>query len=194
MNSRVMIAVGVLVTVAIVSGVGIGYSLYQGNTYSENNTSDVVKNTVDIWADSGSGYAPIETPITMPEFQRAATVTITDHRLVLSGGGSVYLMCNMGDAASWYLVSSMSITINESTYNFGVAEVNSVRTTGLPTAAIPLTSGGSLFESDGETLVYYDFTISITFANVDIHQDPNWERLSSFDGSSFEFAFVPSQQ
>jgi len=193
-NSRLMVVVGVLAVAAIVGGIGIGYALYQGNTYSEGNTSDIVKNSVDIWADKGSGYEPLDTSILMPEFEQGQTVTIDGYRLVLTDGGSVYLTCNMGDAASWYLINSMSITINEATYNFGVGQVNSVKTTGLPTSAIALTTGGTTFEADGETLVYYDFTITITFANIDIHQDPNWERLSSFDGSNFEFAFIASQQ
>ena len=191
MNGRLTIAVGILVTIAIVSGVAIGYALYQGNTYSEGNTSDIVKNSIDIWADKGSGYEPLDTSIVMPEFERAQEVTISGYRLVLSGGGSVYLTCNMGDSACWYLISSMSVTINESTYSFG--KVNST-TSGVPTSPISLTTGGTTFESNGETLVYYDFTITINFADIDVNQDPNWERLSSFDGSNFEFIFIPSQQ
>ena len=205
MNSRLVIAVGVLATVAILGGVGIGYSLYQGATYSENNTSDIVKNSVDIWADNGSGYAPLETPITMPEFHKGRTVTISGYRLVLSGGGNVYLNCNMvddvrqkGDDASWCLIERMSITINGGTYDFGVGQISvgneTVTVTGLPTDPIQLTTGGTSFESNGETLVYYDFIISIYFANIDVNEDPNWERLSSFEGSSFEFVFVPSQE
>jgi len=194
MNGRITVVAGVLVVAAIVAGVGIGYSLYQGATYSENNTSAMDNDVIDVYFDYGSGYVPLETPITMPEFYRNETVEITGHRLVLSDSGNVYLTCNMGEDASWYLINSMSITINESTYSFGVGQVNSKKVTGLPTTAIPLTTGGTTFEADGETMIYYDFTITITFANIDVHQDPNWERLSSFNGSSFEFVLIPSQQ
>ena len=196
MNNRILIVLGVLAIAAVLAGVGIGFALYQGATYSEGNTSETVRNHIDIWKDNGSGYEPLDTPITMPEFQRGRTVAISDYRLVLSGAGNVYLNCKMGDDASWYLIRSMSININGNTYDFGVGEISvdneTVQGTGLPTDAIPLTTGGTSFESGGETLVYYDFTISITFANVDVDEDPNGERLSSFDGSSFEFVFIPS--
>lgn len=198
MSKRFMIAIGVLLTVAVLGGVGIGYSQYQGGTYSEDNTVDVVKNHVDIWAYNGSEYVPLETPIVMPEYKEGEEVTTDTYRLVLSGSGSIYLMCQMksiqgGDSqmkSPWPLIRSMSLRIDGQNYAFGVMNVNGKMTTGVPTDPISLT-GGQTFTSNGETLVYYDFTITIEFSNIDIQQDPDWERLSSFEGSKFEFVFIP---
>ena len=193
MNKKMLTVLIALSAVAILSGVGIGYALYQGGTYSENNTSNaVVSNTVDIWVYNGSTYGPLNAPITVPAFQQGQPVSTSEYRLVLSGGGSVYLICHMGNGACWPLIESMSLSINNEDYFFGVGEINNVPVTGIPTETIPLTSTGHTFETDeGDTMVYYDFTISIRFSDIDITADPNWAELSTFAGSQFEFIFVP---
>lgn len=196
MNKRMLTVLVALSVIVILSSVGIGYSIYQyrGGTYSENNTSNaVVGNTVDIWVDNGSGYGPLNAPIAVPAFQQGQTVSTSEYRLVLSGGGSVRLVCHMGDGACWPLIGSMSLSINSEDYSFGVDEINSQIVTGLPTETIYLPSSeGHTFETDdGVTMVYYDFTISVQFSDIDVMADPNWAELSTFEGSRFEFIFIP---
>ena len=112
-----------------------------------------------------------------------------------TGPGSFYLQCQMGDNAAWPLIESMSMTISDaghpSAYPFGVIRDGMTVSTGVPTSLIAM-SEESTFTSDGDTLLYYDFTIEIVFSNIDIQADPNWERLSSFEGTQFVFVFVPS--
>ena len=192
MDRKYAMILGIGITLAVILGAtGIGYAVYMGNTYSEHNTMDVVENSIDIYKDGD----PIETPISMPEYRKGSTSYITGYRVATTGPGSFYLQCQMGDNAAWPLIESMSMTISDaghpSAYPFGVIRDGMTVSTGVPTSSIAM-SEESTFTSDGDTLLYYDFTIEIVFSNIDIQTDPNWERLSSFEGTQFVFVFVPS--
>ncbi len=181
----------VLVTAIVVSAAGIGYAAYMGNTYSENNSMDTHTDTIDIYKKG----VPITKPMTMPAFVRGATVQVTDYRVATNGPGSFVLQCQMGNNASWVLIESMSLTIEyvniPTPFPFGVDRSVSPPLTGLPTDSIAMDPEHT-FVADGQTLLYYDFTISITFADIDVTEDPSWESLASFEGAQFIFAFTPT--
>ena len=192
MDRRILIVIAVVAVIAVASA-GTGYALYQGRTYSEDNTVDIKKNSVDIYVDNGSGFVPSDKPISMPKYVRNSTVDITGYRLVTSSPGDVMLIFMMPDDvnadAGWALIESMTLSFDVGDdYDFGVVGTN----TGVPTAWIPLTAEGSTFEQDGETLVYHDFTITIEFADIDAEMDPDWEKLTSFADCRFEFVFRPA--
>ena len=79
----------------------------------------------------------------------------------------------------------MLINVNGSTIHFGVNGTN----TGVPTNIISMADGEQITVG-GKTFYYYDFTIEIEFSDYDISDDKNFERLSSFEGSSFVFTYV----
>jgi hypothetical protein len=100
----------------------------------------------------------------------------------------------MSNNAAWALISSMSLTISDpnspTPYSFGIIDDGVTVTTAVPTSSIAM-NGERTFEHDGKTLLYYDFTINIGFADIDITEDPNWESLSEFEGTEFIFTFQP---
>ena len=192
MNGRYATILGIgIALVVILSAAGIGYAVYMGNTYSEHNTMDVVENSIDIYKDG----SPITTPIPMPAYSQGATVSISGYMVATSGPGSFYLKFEMGNNAAWPLIQSMTITItddgNPTPMAFGVIRDGMTVTTGVPTSLIPM-SEQRTFTADGKTLLYSNFTIEIVFSNIDVQQDPDWEWLSTFDGSEFKFVFVPA--
>ncbi len=197
MDRKLMTVIGIVAVTAIVlSAAGIGYSMYMGNTYSEHNTMDTVETRVDIFYDYGTSdvdYRPISEPMSMPVFERAQTATISGYRVATTGPGSIYLQCQMENSACWALIDSMILTIDSTDYPFGVTKSGEpeVVTTGVPTSSIAM-SAGSSFEYDGDTLLYYDFTITVTFSDIDASIDPNLEELSHFEGTEFMFVFQPS--
>ena len=192
MERKYLTVLGIAVVAAILlSAAGIGYAAYMGNTYSEHNTMDVDKHTIDLY----QGTTRIETPMGMPEFVSAGTVEISGYRVATSGPGEFRLQCQMANNAAWALIQSMTFTINDGAhpepYRFGIDRTQSPVVTGLRTGTIEMDPDAT-FVSEGKTLLYYDFTISITFTDVDVTSDPNWQELSSFKDTKFVFYFTPA--
>ena len=192
MGKRNLVFIAIVIAVALMVTAGVGYSLNHGRTYSENNTMDVQTDFVDVYVSNGVEYAPQDGPIVMPDYSQGVTKTLTGYRLVTSGPGDVTLVCHMGNDACWALIKNLSIEIGGGHYPFGIGKIADVTTTGIPSDPISLTPEGHTFESGGKTLVYYDFIITVEFADVDITSDPNWGALSTFTGSWFEFVFEPT--
>lgn len=48
------------------------------------------------------------------------------------------------------------------------------------------------FTYGGETLLYYEFTINIQFADIDVTEDPDYENIITFVGAEFKFFYLPS--
>ena len=192
MDRKYLTVIGIALAAAILLGAaGIGYSSYMGNTYSEHNTMDVTENSVDIYKDG----TPISTPMGMPSFVRNGSATISGYRVATTGPGTISLQCQMSNNASWALIESMTLTIDDANlptpYAFGIIKDGMTVTTAVPTSSINMNAERT-FTPDDRTLLYYDFTINITFADVDITEDPNWETLSEFEGTQFAFTFMPS--
>ena len=187
MRSRVPMIIGVIAVVAIVASVGVAYALYNGNTYSEGNTMPVSQKTIDILKDDGAGnYALLNKDITLPEYVAGSSAVISGYAVATSGNtGGFYVYCKMGSSSYWPLIKSMLINVNGSTIHFGVNGTN----TGVPTNIISMADGEQITVG-GKTFYYYDFTIEIEFFDYDISDDKNFERLSSFEGSSFVFTYA----
>ena len=192
MEKRILVIAAIGAVVALMVAAGVGYSLNYGRTYSEDNTMDVETDFIDVYVSDGVNFVPQDSPIFMPDYSQGVTKTLAGYRIVTSGPGDVTLVCHMENDACWALIKSMSIEIGGGHYPFGIGKIADVTTTGLPSDPITLTMEGHTFESGGKTLVYYDFTITIEFADVDITSDPNWGELSTFTGSWFEFVFEPA--
>ena len=190
MRSRTPVIVGVIAVVAIIASVGVAYAAYNGNTYSEGNTMPVSEKTIDILKKDNEGnYSLLNKDIPMPEYNKGSSATITGYAVATSSNtGGFYVYCKMGSPSYWPLIKSMSINVNGGTIHFGVNGTN----TGVPTPIdTPISmADGEEITVDGKTFYYYDFMIEIEFYDYDITDDRNFERLSSFEGSSFVFTYV----
>ena len=190
MRTRVPMIIGVIAVVAIIASVGVAYALYNGNTYSEGNTMPVSEKTIDILKKDNEGnYSLLNKDIPMPEYNKGSSATITGYAVATSSNtGGFYVFCKMGSSSYWPLIKSMLINVNGSTIHFGVNGTN----TGVPTPIdTPISmADGEEITVDGKTFYYYDFMIEIEFYDYDITDDRNFERLSSFEGSSFVFTYV----
>ena len=193
MDRKFFTVIGIaLVAVILLGAAGIGYSAYMGNTYSEHNTMDVDKEEIDLFMNG----EPITKPLEVPAFERGVTVEISGYRVATTGPGQFQLQCQMANNAAWALIESMSFTIvdddnHPTPYNFGIDRTQSPVVTGLRTGTIEM-DPGITFTYDEETLLYYDFTITITYTDIDVTEDPLWETLSSFEGAKFVFYFTPA--
>ena len=194
MKSKAPVIIGVFAVVAIIASFGIGYALYNGNTYSENNTMAVSQETVDLLKDDGTGhYALLNEKITLPEYVAGSTVVISGYAVATtSNTGGVYVRCDMGSSAYWALIDSMEITVNETSIPFGKIVDQSDVLTGVPTDTPISMTNGTQVTISGKTLYYHAFTIEIEFADYDITGMKNYESLVSFAGSSFVFTYAPA--
>ena len=187
MRNTAIIGVAIIV-LAMLGAAGVGYALYMGNTYSEDNTMDVVNDSIDIYMNG----EPIDTPIAMPAFERNVHVDIEGYTVATTGPGSFYLICNM-PSACWPLIDSMTLELNDSNepYEFGKIVDGMTVSVGVPTPWIEM-SDSLTFTSGDDTLLYYDFTIHIEFSDIDPTIDPSYESLVNFEGAEFTFVFEPS--
>ena len=187
MRNTAIIGVAIIV-LAMLGAAGVGYALYMGNTYSEHNTMNVVNDSIDIYMNG----EPISTPIAMPAFERDVHVDITGYTVATTGPGSFYLMCQM-PSACWALIDTMTLELNDGNepYAFGKIDDGVTVTVGVPTPWIQM-SEDLTFTSGDDTLLYYEFTICIEFADIDPTIDPNYETLVNFEGAEFTFVFEPS--
>ena len=208
-KSKAPVMIGVIAVVAIIASAGIGFAIYNGNTYSENNTMAVSVDRVDILKNSGSNnYVLLDKKITMPEYSAGSYVEITGYAVATSSNsGSVAICCNMidpvnqkGSSAYWALISSMYVSMDDNGDNIPFGKVVNTGDTGDP--SVPFITGvpsdtismdsATEYTLGGKTYYYRTFTIKITFSNLDITNDKNYERLSSFEGSSFSFEYFPA--
>lgn len=194
MSRRNLTIFGLVVAVAVIlSAAGVGYAVYMGNTYSEHNTMDVDKSSIDVFKDG----QPINTPISMPAFVKNGSVSITGYRVATTGPGSFTLQCQMSNGACWALIDSMTLEITDSngtvSYEFGIDRDADPIRVGLPTSSIAMTDDEDHhFTYDEKTLLYYDFVINISFSDIDVTIDPQYETLSTFEGAKFMFVFTPT--
>ena len=190
MRNTAIIGVAIIV-LAMLGAAGVGYALYMGNTYSEDNTMDVVVRSVDIYKDG----EPIETPMPMPEFVRGGNATISGYTVGTTEAGEISLQCLMENGACWYLIESMTLIIEDGTnageYAFGIDRSGATPQVDMFSVPIEM-DPDQIFRYGGESLLYYSFTIDIQFADVDVTEDPNYEELVTFEGANFTFVFEPS--
>ena len=196
MNKRILMMAGTLAVVAIIASFAVGYALYNGNTYSEDNTMAVsLNNRVDllIYDDDTEQYALMSQKITVPKYEAGGVAIISGYAVAVGiNGGGVTVRCDMGNSACWALIDSMTISIGgNSTVPFGKVVKQGVTVTGMPTEDPISVANGTEITLEGKTLYYTSFSIMIVFANKDISDDKNFEKLTVFEGSSFEFTFVP---
>ncbi len=188
---RSMILGIAVVTLIVISAAGAGYAAYMSNTYSEDNTMDVVVKSVDIY----EGSTPIDKPMTMPEFVRNGSATISGYTVATTGEGNICLQCLMKNGAYWPLIKSMTLGIGEGdaagSYAFGIDRDLIPPQSDLPTDWIGM-DPDQTFTYGGKTLLYYDFTITIEFTDIDITDDPDYEKLITFEGAEFTFYYAPS--
>ncbi len=196
MMRKGMIVIGILLVTAIVASAAVGYAVYNGNTYSENNTMQTATNSVDILVDDGTSYSFLDKTITLPEYVAGTEVTTTDYVIATSGPGNVYVRCDMGDTKYWALIDSMSLHFGtdvsvegESVYTVPFGKINNA--TGVPSAAISMDDGTQIIV-DGKTYYTYEFHIHVTFANYDVTSDEDFQKLTTFAGSKISFSFVPA--
>lgn len=205
-KTRFLAIIGSLTVVAIIASVGIGYALYNGNTYSENNTMPTSVDSVDILVDGGMSYSKLNQSLTIPDYSMGGTATISGYAVATSGMGKVYLTCEMNDPEKgtgsskyWALIDSMTITFDRDVV---VDEVTVLENqpipfgkvgydTGVPTGKISMSNSLSTV-IDGKTVHYYPFTIEINYSDYDITDDPDFESMSIFAGASFKFVYEPS--
>ncbi len=187
---RSMILGIVVVTLIVISAAGAGYA-YMSNTYSEDNTMDVVVKSVDIYKDG----TPIDKPMTMPAFVRNGSATINGYTVATTGEGNICLQCLMKNGAYWPLIKSMTFSIANGdaagSYAFGIDRSLIPPQTDMPTAYMGM-DPDQTFDYGGKTLLYYDFTITIEFTDIDITDDPDYEKLITFEGAEFTFYYAPS--
>ena len=196
MMRKGMIVIGVLLVTAIVASAAVGYAVYNGNTYSENNTMQTATNRVDILVDDGTGYSFLDKTITLPEYVAGTEVITTEYVIATSGPGNVYVRCDMGDTKCWALIDSMSFHFNE---NITVEDDDAHiipfgkigNATGVPSAAIPMNDATQI-TLDGKTYYVYEFHIHVMFANYDVTSDEDFQKLTTFAGSKISFSFVPA--
>ena len=193
------VVIGVIAVVAIIASAGIGFAVYNGNTYSENNTMAVSVDRVDILKNTGpNNYILLNEKITMPEYRAGNTVEITGYAVATSSNsGNITICCDMGESSSnrnssyWALIESMCIWVGGSSTPFGkIVDQGDVitRVTSDPismSSATEYTLGGKIY-------YYRPFTIEITFSDFSIGDDKDFERLSTFAGSSFVFEYYPA--
>ncbi len=186
---------GVLIVTAIVASAAVGYAVYNGNTYSENNTMQTATNTVDILVKDGTSYSFLDETITVPEYVAGGSAVTGNYVIATSGPGTIYVRCDMGNTKCWPLISSMSlhygsdISSEEVGINVPFGKIGNA--TGVPSAAISMNDGTQI-TVDGKTYYTYEFHIHVSFANYDISSDADFQELSSFIGSKISFSFVPS--
>ncbi len=180
-----------VVTLIVISAAGAGYAAYMSNTYSEDNTMDVVVKSVVIYKDG----TPIDKPMTMPTFVRNGSATISGYTVATTGEGSICLQCLMKDGAYWHLVKSMTFDIGEGaaagSYAFGIDRSLIPPQVDIPTEAMGM-DPDQTFTYGGKTLLYYEFTITIEFTDIDVTEDPDYEKLITFEGAEFIFYYTPS--
>ena len=177
------------VAVILLGAAGIGYATYMGNTYSEHDTMDVKENRIDIYKDG----VPIGKSMDMPSFVRGETVYISGYRIATTGPGTINLQCQMANGAAWELIESMTLSVEDVShpdpYPFGIDRSVSPIQTGIRTGNIEMNEELVFTPAGGETLLYYNFTITVTFTDIDVTEDPFWETLSTFEGSEFVFYY-----
>ena len=195
MVKKGILLIGVIIVTAVITSAAVGYAAYNGNTYSENNTMPAATDRMEILIYDGVNYSLLDETITLPEYRERAEVSTRNYILATSGPGTVYVRCDMGDAAAWALIDSMDIHFSapvtiesENVTELPFGKIGTA--TGVPTSAIPMNDGAQITVG-GVTYYTHEFHIDITFADYDDTDDPNFERLSTFAGSKIMFTFVP---
>ncbi len=179
MNRSYPLVIIITVIVAIAATVGIAYA-YQSVVSVGGNT--VVADDISIDVYYGNEHDPIDSPFLLPEFEKDKSKTITGYSISTTGPGTVTVKCDMKHSASWVFIDSMSININGNDYAFGkVGESPNIQT-GVPTE----------FSVTGGSGTFYDFTITVDYADIDPAAYTDGVLLSGFPESAFLFTFRPS--
>lgn len=169
MNTHGWGVVGVLAVLLIALPIGAAYA-YSSMVTSSGNSISADAYSIDIYEED----TPIEESFGLPAFEKGSNVEITGYSIKTLGSGDAYAVCMMGNDAAWALIDSMTISFNGgSPMAFG--KVGDI--TGVPSGTVSMTNGEAV-----------DFTISITFADVDTDD----YTLINFVGSKLMFAFAPA--